>query len=131
MVNYDQAWIVGGIFLLVAALLIASLMRESIPYKIRRGAQLLAFLGVVGFAVFAAVQKSSGRRAISWSWPSLETAPSTPPDPANALPTPPAVKASAKPSSTEWHAAPNLNRRLKVGTMREVTAEEARRLLAR
>jgi hypothetical protein len=127
MAQYDQAWIVGGIFCLVTALLIASLMRESIPYKVRRGIQVFAFLCALGLAGFAVVQKSSRVPSMSLSWPTLDTptAKAEPPTPPQTKP-----KASAKPQATEWHAATNLNRRLAVGTMREVSPEEARRLLA-
>jgi hypothetical protein len=125
MANYDQAWAVGGIFLLVAVLLIVSLMKESIPYAVRRGAQVLAFLGVVGFAAFAAVQKSG----VSWSWPTLNTPTITHAEaPKVEMPAPKAK--SPKKAAPEWHTSPNLNRRLKVGTMREVTPEEAQRLMA-
>ncbi|MEO5922235.1 MAG: hypothetical protein ABIR70_00255 [Bryobacteraceae bacterium] len=123
MVHYDQAWIVGGIFTLAAVMLIASLMRESIPYGVRRGAQVSAFLAVLALAAFAAIQSSPGMRSVSWSLPVLETP--QPPTPVAAAP-----KASPKRTAAEFRAAPNLNKRLKVGTMREVTPEEAQSLLA-
>jgi hypothetical protein len=124
MVDYYQFWIVGGVFLAATACMIGGRMRESIPYGVRRGAQAMLFLAGCGLVVFYAFRDS---RSIPWpSWPpSPPAVAAAPPKAGTPSPSPAPKRTAAAPYSS----AP-MTTTLRTGTIREVTPEEAKRLLA-
>jgi hypothetical protein len=123
--GYSQFSVVGGVLLVVAACMILGLMRESIPYAVRRGAQVTLFVAVLAGGLWYASLNGGGVRWPSWQW----TTPVVAAQPAKPTVLPVATSPRPKTKMAPSYSSGSGGRQLRTGTLREVSPEEAAQLM--